>query len=91
VEKIRIGDVIAMLALVIVVLIGVIVAAQLYTVANNMDLGVQGNATRTQLFNNTWTGLTLASVGIIIAAAVGILAMVMTSLSPAGVGGGVAG
>lgn len=82
--KIRIGDVVAMLALVIVVLIGIIIAANLYSVANAMDLGASGNATRTTLFNNTWTGLTLASVGIIIAAAVGLLALVMTTLIPAG-------
>lgn len=76
----RIGDVIAMLALVIVVLIGLIVAANLQTVANDMNLGTDGNATRVTLFNNVWTGLTLASVGIIVAAAVGILAMVIQSL-----------
>jgi len=78
----RIGDVIGMLALVIVVLIGIIIAANLYTTANGMDLGVDGNATRTTLFSNTWTGLTLASVGIIIAAAVGLLALVMSALAP---------
>jgi ABC-type Fe3+ transport system permease subunit len=78
----RIGDVIGMLALVIVVLIGIIIAANLYTTANGMDLGVEGNATRTTLFSNTWTGLTLASVGIIIAAAVGLLALVMSALAP---------
>jgi len=71
-----------MLALVIVVLIGIIIAANLYTTANGMDLGVDGNATRTTLFSNTWTGLTLASVGIIIAAAVGLLALVMSALAP---------
>lgn len=76
----RIGDVIAMLALVIVVLIGLIVAANLQTVANDMNLGTDGNATRTTLFNNVWTGLTLASVGIIVSAAVGILALVIQSL-----------
>lgn len=83
----RIGDVIGMLALVIVVLIGIIIAANLYTTANGMDLGVDGNATRTTLFSNTWTGLTLASVGIIIAAAVGLLALVMSALAPHNVGG----
>ncbi len=82
----RIGDVIAMLALVIVVLIGIIIAANLYSTATGMDLGVQGNATRTTLFNNTWTGLTLASVGIIVAAAVGLLGLVMGALRPEGVG-----
>ena len=76
----RVGDVIAMLALIIVVLIGLIIAANLQTVAEGMDLGTTGNATRTTLFSNTWTGLTLASVGVIVAAAVGILALVVGSL-----------
>lgn len=82
----RIGDVIAMTALIIVVLISLIIAANLQTVANSMDLGTQGNTTRTTLFTNTFTGLTLASVGIIIAAAVGILALVLGSLAGGGAG-----
>lgn len=80
---IRIGDVIAMTALIVVVLIALIVAANLQTVANSMNLGTSGNATRTTLFTNVWTGLTLASVGIIVAAAVGILALVLSSLGRA--------
>lgn len=78
----RIGDVIGMAALVVVILVTLILAGQLQTVANTMNLGVQGNATRTQLFNNTFTGLNLASVAIIIAAAVGILGLVIGALSP---------
>ena len=80
----RIVDVIAMTALIIVVLIALIIAANLQTVANSMDLGTTGNATRTTLFTNTWTALTLASVGIIISAAVGILALVLSTLGRAG-------
>jgi len=79
----RIADVIAMTALIIVVLIALIIAANLQTVAEGMDLGTSGNATRTTLFTNTWTGLTLASVGIIISAAVGILALVLSTLGRA--------
>lgn len=79
----RIADVIAMTALIIVVLIALIIAANLQTVALGMDLGTDGNATRTTLFTNTWTGLTLASVGIIISAAVGILALVLSTLGRA--------
>jgi len=85
----RIADVIAMVALIIVVLIALIIAANLQTVADGMDLGATGNATRTTLFTNTWTGLTLASVGIIISAAVGILALVLSTLGAAG-GGAIA-
>ena len=76
----RISDVIALTALVITILIALIIAGNLQTVANTMDLGTAGNATRTTLFSNTWTALTLASIGLIIAAAVGILALVIGTL-----------
>lgn len=76
----RIGDVIAMAALVVVILVSLILAGNLQTIAEDMDFGTQGNATRTSLFNNTFTGLNLASVAIIIAAAVGILALVIGAL-----------
>jgi hypothetical protein len=78
----RIGDVIGMAALVVVILVTLILAGQLQTVANTMNFGTQGNATRTALFNNTYTGLNLASVAIIIAAAVGILGLVIGALAP---------
>ena len=57
-----------------------IIAGNLQTVANNMDFGSEGNQTRTTLFQNTWSALTLGSIGIIIAAAVGILALIMGAL-----------
>lgn len=79
-----------MTALIVVVLIALIVAANLQNVANSMDLGTAGNATRTTLFTNTWTALTLASVGIIVAAAVGILGLVISALGRPAQAGGVA-
>lgn len=82
----RISDVIAMTALIVVVLIALIIAANLQTVALGMDLGTEGNATRTTLFTNTFTALNLASIGVIIAAAVGILALVIGSLGGGGRG-----
>lgn len=78
----RIGDVIAMAALVTVILVTLILTGELQKIATQMDFGTQGNLTRTTLFNNTFTGLNLASVAIIIAAAVGILALVMGALRP---------
>jgi ABC-type Fe3+ transport system permease subunit len=79
----RIGDIIAMVALVVCVLIALIIVGNLQGIAESFNLGEQGNATRTQLFQNTWTGLTLASLGIIIAAAVGILSLVIGALGGA--------
>lgn len=86
----RIADVIAMTALVICVLIALIIAANLQGVTNTMKLTLnssQFNTTADTLFMNTFTGLTLASVGIIITAAVGILALVLSTLGRASGGG----
>lgn len=79
----RIADVIAMAALVVVILVTLIIAANLQTIADGMDLGTSGNATRTTLFDNTFTGLTLASIGIIVTAAVGLIAVVLSTLGRA--------
>jgi len=82
----RIADVIAMVCLVVCVLIALIIAGNLQNVAEGLKatvgLGEDNpfNSTVDTLFSNTWTGLTLASIGIIIAAAVGILALVIGSL-----------
>lgn len=75
-----------MAALVVTILIALIIAGNLQTVADTMDFGTAGNQTRTTLFSNTWSGLTLASIGIIVAAAVGILSLVVGALGRAGGG-----
>ena len=82
-KKIRIADVIAMAALVVVILVTLIIAANLQNIANDMDLGAAGNESRTTLFANTFTGLTLASIGIIVTAAVGLIAVVLSTLGRA--------
>lgn len=79
----RIADVIAMVALVIVLLIAVLIAANLQVTITAMGLTGAANTTAVTIFTNTWTGLTLASIGIIISAAVGILALVLSTLGRA--------
>jgi ABC-type Fe3+ transport system permease subunit len=88
----RIADVIAMTALVICILVALIIAANLQGVTQTMKTQLNSkefNDTADILFTNTFTGLVLASVGIIISAAVGILALVLSTLGRAA-GGGVA-
>lgn len=79
-SKMRIADVIAMAALVTVILVTLILVGEFKKIADDMDFGTQGNSTRTTLFNNAFTGLNLASIAIIIVAAVGILAIVIGAL-----------
>jgi hypothetical protein len=70
-----------MAALVVTILVTLILVGQFQTIANEMDFGSEGNQTRTQLFNNAYTGLNVASIGIIIVAAIGILAIVIGALA----------
>lgn len=83
----RIGDIIAMGALVIVILVVAIIVGNLYTVNNTIAGNINNaeyNATVAGLFTNAWSGLTLASIGIIIAAAVGLISLILGALTPAG-------
>lgn len=89
----RISDVIAMAALVVTILIALIIAGNLSSVSDtigagmgNTTAGATYNTTAGTLFANTWSGLTLASIGIIVAAAVGILSLVVGALGRAGGG-----
>jgi len=84
VKNVRIADLIAMIALVEAILIGLIITANLQTAVSNMNLGSEGNQTRTTIFTYTYTGLQLGAIGIIIAAAVGLLAMILSALAPSG-------
>jgi hypothetical protein len=82
----RVGDVIALASLIVVILIVVIIVARLQIVAGALKvsgMSSEANDTIDLVFSNAWTGLTLAALGIIIAAAVGILALVMSALGGA--------
>lgn len=81
----RIADIIAMGALVVVILVVAIIVGNLYSVNETIAGSINDasyNATTATLFSNTWAGLTLASIGIIIAAAVGLIALILGALSP---------
>jgi len=72
-----------MAALVVTILVTLIIVANLQGIAETMDMGSEGNETRTTLFANTFTGLTLASIGIIVTAAIGLIAVVLSTLGRA--------
>ena len=79
----RIADIIALTALVIGILIALVIAGNLQYVNEEIKADINDsdyNTTSGTLFTNTWSALTLASIGIIIAAAVGILALVLGAL-----------
>jgi hypothetical protein len=65
-----------LITLVIVLIVGLLVVANLKTTADAMALGTQGNATRDTLFNNTFSAFNLAVILPIVAAAGAIIGTV---------------
>ena len=80
----RISEIILLVVMSAVLVVSLIISANLSSVADDFDLGTEGNATRTTLFSNLWTGLNLASLGIIIAAAVGIISLLVSAFRTTG-------
>jgi hypothetical protein len=78
--EMRVGDVIAMVALVIVLAVAVLIGANFQAAVNSLGLTGQANATATSVFQNMYTGLTIGSIGIIVAAAVGIISLILGAL-----------
>jgi len=70
------GLITMLIALTVVCIVGLVVTGNLYTVASNMDLGSQGNTTRTSLFNNVYSAFNLVVIIPIIAAAAAIIGVV---------------
>jgi len=77
----RIAEIIGMVALVVALLVAVIIGGQLQTTVDNLGLTGTANSTAYQVFSNMWSGLQLASISIIIAAAVGIIALVLSAFT----------
>jgi Flp pilus assembly pilin Flp len=73
--------VVAMVAIAIVIPIGMLLTANIYTTVSNMVLGTSGNATRTVLFNNIWSAYSLAAVVPIVAAAGLIISVVIAAFA----------
>lgn len=82
----RVADIILLVVVSATLLVGIILQANLGNVANQFDLGVTGNATRAAIISNAWTAFNLASIGLIVLGAVGILSLLMRAF----MGGGTA-
>jgi len=62
-----------MIVLSVLFVVGLIVVGSLRTVAVGMDLGTQGNSTRTTLFSNVYSAFDLGVIAPIVVAAVAII------------------
>lgn len=65
-----------LITLAIIIVVGLIVTGNLYSTATSMDLGTQGNSTRTTLFNNIYSAFNLAVIIPIVAAAGAIMGVI---------------
>ncbi|RLG99279.1 hypothetical protein DRO19_02740 [Candidatus Bathyarchaeota archaeon] len=71
------GLVVMLITLAVILPIGLIVVGNLNSTISNMDLGSQGNQTRTSLFNNIYSAMNLAVIIPIVAAAGAIIGIVI--------------
>ena len=71
------GLVVMLVTLAVILPIGLIVVGNLNSTVSNMDLGSQGNSTRTSLFNNIYSAFNLAVIIPIVAAAGAIIGIVI--------------
>ena len=69
--------VVMLITLAVILPIGLIVVGNLNSTVSNMDLGSQGNSTRTSLFNNIYSAFNLAVIIPIVAAAGAIIGIVI--------------
>jgi len=81
----RIADIIGIIAFAIVLVCGVLVVANFQSVVNNMTLTGEAATAANQVFANTWTAFTFASITIIVSAAIALIVLILSSLG--GLGG----
>jgi len=84
---VRIADVISMVTLGIVLIAAVLIVGHFQTAINNLNLTGEAASTSASVFSNLWAGLLIGSIGIIVAAAVGIIVLILSSLGRLGGGG----
>jgi len=77
----RIIDVVAMLSMVVILAVAVLVGAHFQNAISGLNLTSEAQSVISTVFNNLYTGLTIASIGIIVAAAVGIIALILGALA----------
>ncbi|MEM2367487.1 MAG: hypothetical protein QXQ50_04550 [Candidatus Bathyarchaeia archaeon] len=73
----RLGDIITMVTLGIIIVAAIIIVANFQTAVLQMNLPNQQEGLANTTITNVYTGLQLAGIGIIILAAVGIIALIL--------------
>jgi len=83
----RVGTVISLVIVAVVLVVGVIIIGNLQATVDELDLGTQGNATRTTIFDTTYSAFNISVIGLIVMGAVGIIGVVVGSLTSSRPGG----
>ncbi|MEM2567383.1 MAG: hypothetical protein QXH20_02785 [Candidatus Bathyarchaeia archaeon] len=73
----RLGDIITMVTLGIIIVAAIIIVANFQSAVLQMNLPSQQEGLANTTITNVYTGLQLAGIGIIILAAVGIIALIL--------------
>ena len=68
--------VISLVAAVVLINVGMLITANLYTVMSAQNMGLEGNSTRTLLFTNVWSSWNMSAILPIIFVAVTLIAAV---------------
>lgn len=80
----RLGDIITMVTLGIIIVAAIIIVANFQSAVLQMNLGAEQEQLANSTLTNVYTGLQLAGIGIIILAAVGIIALILGAFTPRG-------
>ena len=81
--EMRVADIISMVALGIILVAGVLIIANFQKSIGGLGLTGTANTTASTAINNVYTGLQLGAIGIIILAAVGLIALVLGAFGAA--------
>ncbi|MEM1589668.1 MAG: hypothetical protein QXQ47_02260 [Candidatus Bathyarchaeia archaeon] len=80
----NIGDILLMVIVAVAIIVAAIVVGSLSGIANNLAISNESKAVIETAIANTFAGLNIATIGIIVLAAMAILGVVISFLAPSG-------
>ncbi|MEM2506797.1 MAG: hypothetical protein QXF61_07145 [Nitrososphaeria archaeon] len=78
----NVGDILLMVIVAVAIIVAAIVVGSLSTIANNLNISNESKAVIQTAISNAFAGLNIATIGIIVLAAMAILGVVISFLAP---------
>lgn len=78
----NIGDILLMVIVAVAIIVAAIVVGSLQGIANNLNISEASKSVIETAITNTFAGLNIATIGIIVLAAMAILGVVISFLAP---------